>query len=185
MLILPPSSEAARRNPVKIHQLRNATFVIESGALHVLVDPMLSEVGKLPPFAHFRHKPMKNPVIPLPDNAPDILGRVTHCLVTHSQKLGIRALQHTDHLDESGESFLREKTIPVITRAQDAAYLNKHGLAMPGITYAITISSGFGNPSSPANQSTLRAAGSAGIQGAHARRSCKPARHSSGPTSSR
>ena len=113
---------------MKIHHLRNATFVIESGNSHILIDPMLSEKGKLPPFARFRHKSQNNPIVPLPDNAAHILSQVTHCLITHSQKLGIKALQHTDHLDQAGEAFLREKKIPVITLDQDASCLKKAGL---------------------------------------------------------
>ena len=108
---------------MEIHHLRNATFVIESGSNHILIDPMLSEKGELPPFARFRHKSQKNPIVSLPDNASKILNKVTH-----SQKFGIKALQHTDHLDDAGESFLREKDIPVVTREQDASYLKKHGL---------------------------------------------------------
>jgi L-ascorbate metabolism protein UlaG (beta-lactamase superfamily) len=113
---------------MKIHHLRNATFVIESGKFHILIDPMLSEKGKLPPFAWLKHRPRRNPLVSLPGNASDILGPVTHCLITHSQKFGIKALQHTDHLDHAGESFLRKNNIPVITRRQDAAYLRKSGL---------------------------------------------------------
>lgn len=113
---------------MKIHHLRNATFVIESGANHIIVDPMLSEKGKLPPFAYFRHKPERNPIVSLPDNASQILDKVTHCLITHSKTFGIRALQHTDHLDAPGESFLRDNHIPVACREQDAAYLKKYGM---------------------------------------------------------
>ena len=113
---------------MKIHHLRNATFVIESGENHILIDPMLCEKGELPPFARFRHKSQKNPLVSLPDNASRVLTKVTHCLITHSQKFGIKALQHTDHLDAAGESFLREKSIPVVTREQDISYLKKHGL---------------------------------------------------------
>lgn len=113
---------------MKIHHLRNATFVIASGDCHILIDPMLSNKAELPPFAYFRHKPRRNPLVPLPDNAPTILDQVTHCLITHSQKWGIKALQHTDHLDDAGASFLRTKNIPVITRQQDASYLKKMGL---------------------------------------------------------
>jgi L-ascorbate metabolism protein UlaG (beta-lactamase superfamily) len=113
---------------MKIHHLRNATFVIESGANHILIDPMLSGKGELPPFARFRHKPEHNPTVSLPDNASQILGKVTHCLITHSQTFGIKALQHTDHLDAPGESFLRKNNIPVVCRDQDAAYLKKYGI---------------------------------------------------------
>ena len=113
---------------MKIHHLRNATFVIESGKFHILIDPMLSKKGKLPPFAWLRHKPRRNPLVSLPENASDVLGPVTHCLITHSQKFGTKALQHTDHLDPAGESFLRKNNIPVITRRQDASHLKKMGL---------------------------------------------------------
>ncbi len=122
------TSHKKGRKEVKIHHLRNATFVIESGANHIIIDPMLSDKGELPPFARFRHKSQKNPIVSLPDNAAGILNKVTHCLLTHSQKFGIKALQHTDHLDDAGESFLRGKNIPVVTREQDASYLEKHGL---------------------------------------------------------
>ena len=53
---------------MKIHHLRNATFVIESGSNCILIDPMLSGKGELPPFALFRHKPKRNPTVSLPEN---------------------------------------------------------------------------------------------------------------------
>jgi L-ascorbate metabolism protein UlaG (beta-lactamase superfamily) len=54
---------------MKIHHFRNATLVIESGDHHILIDPMLSDKGRLPPFAHWRHKPRPNPTVDLPANA--------------------------------------------------------------------------------------------------------------------
>lgn len=113
---------------MKIHHLRNATFIIESGENHILVDPMLSEKGDLPAFARFRHKPAKNPTVSLPDNASQLLEKATCCLITHSQTFGIKALQHSDHLDAPGEAFLRKNNIPVVCRKQDAAYLKKYGI---------------------------------------------------------
>ena len=113
---------------MKIHHLRNATFVIESGDQHILIDPMLSAKGELPAFARFRHRPRLNPTVELPDSAAAILEKVTHCLITHSQTFGIRALQHTDHLDPAGERFLRNRQIPVVCQRKDAAYLAKYGL---------------------------------------------------------
>ena len=113
---------------MKIHHLRNATLVIESAAMRILVDPMLSDKGQLPPFAFFRHPVRRNPLVPLPANTGKILSTVTHCLITHSQTFGIRALQHTDHLDRAGEIFLNERNTPVIARVEDGAYLRKLGL---------------------------------------------------------
>jgi L-ascorbate metabolism protein UlaG (beta-lactamase superfamily) len=89
---------------------------------------MLSGKGELAPFARFRHKPQNNPTVPLPDNAQQFLEKVTHCLITHSQTFGIRALQHTDHLDAPGEAFLKKNNIPVVCRKQDADYLKKYGI---------------------------------------------------------
>ena len=113
---------------MKIHHLRNATFVIESGSNFILIDPMLSGKGELPPFALFRHKPKRNPTVSLPDNASQILSKVTHCLITHSQKSGIELLTHTDHFDKPGKTFLRKNNIPVVCRQQDAAYMRKNGI---------------------------------------------------------
>ena len=115
---------------MKLHHLRNATFVIESGPHHILIDPMLSEKGELPPFSYFKHKAARNPMVALPPNAPEILARVTHCLVTHSQKWGIEALTHTDHFDKPGRDFLREKNIPVVCLKRDASYMEKTGISV-------------------------------------------------------
>ncbi len=121
---------------MKIHHIRNATMVIESGAHYTLVDPMLGDRRTLPAFARWRHQPRRNPMVPLPANANAVLDQVTHCLITHSQKWGLKALQHTDHLDEAGASFLQRKQIPVVTRFQDTAYLHKMGLRVArGIHY--------------------------------------------------
>ncbi len=113
---------------MKIHHLRNATFVIESEKYCILVDPMLGAKGSLPPFSRIRFKSLKNPLVDLPPKSEGILEKVTDCLITHSQKFGIKALQHTDHLDRAGEEFLRKKNIPIATLAQDASVLKKYGL---------------------------------------------------------
>lgn len=121
---------------MKFHHLRNATFVIESGQNFILVDPMLSEKGKLPPFAYLRHKARRNPVVPLPETASVLLDRVTLCLITHCQKLGIELLTHTDHLDSAGRSFLRTNSIPVVCLDRDAPYIRKNGIEVQSsLTY--------------------------------------------------
>lgn len=113
---------------MKIHQLRNATLIIESEDKYILVDPMLGAKGSIAPFARKRFKPLKNPLVDLPVSAYSVLDKVTNCLITHSQKFGIKALQHTDHLDTSGEAFLRERNTPIATLACDAKVLRKYGL---------------------------------------------------------
>lgn len=113
---------------MKLHHLRNATCVLESGEHHILIDPMLSDQGDLPAFAKSRHEPARNPTVALPDNAWDLLDRTTHCLITHCQKLGIEALRHRDHLDDPGVAFLAERRIPVLAPRRDVPFLKKLGL---------------------------------------------------------
>jgi L-ascorbate metabolism protein UlaG (beta-lactamase superfamily) len=113
---------------MKIHHIRNATFIIESKEIYILIDPMLSGKGELPPFAYIRHKARKNPLVELPVNTNPILNKVTHCLITHSQKLGIEALTHTDHFDQKGKKFLTQNSVPVVCPSKDVSYLKKHNL---------------------------------------------------------
>jgi len=105
---------------MKIHHLRNATMVIESEGKAILVDPMLGKRGTAgPPFTVFRFKPKRNPIVDLPANAMKIVNKTTHCLITHL---------HPDHLDKTGEEFLRSKQIPVICSIKDRSSLEKRGL---------------------------------------------------------
>ncbi|MEZ9710134.1 MBL fold metallo-hydrolase [Vibrio breoganii] len=115
---------------MKIHHLRSATFAIESGDNIILVDPMLGKKGSLPPFSVLRFTAKKNPTVDLPENANDILNRVNHTLITHSQTFGFKPLQHGDHLDSAGEAFLVKNQIPVTTPSKDKAYLEKYGLTV-------------------------------------------------------
>jgi len=115
---------------MKIHHLRSATFIIESGDKFILIDPMLGKKGSMPPFSVIKAKAAKNPTVEMPDNADSLLSKVTHTLITHSQTFGIKALQHGDHLDPAGEAFLSSRGIPVATPAKDKAYLEKYGLTV-------------------------------------------------------
>lgn len=115
---------------MKIHHLRSATFIIESGDKFILIDPMLGKKGSMPPFSVIKAKPAKNPTVEMPANAESMLDKVTHTLITHSQTFGLKALQHGDHLDPAGEKFLASRNIPVATPAKDKAYLEKYGLTV-------------------------------------------------------
>jgi len=106
---------------MKIHHIRNATFVIEAGNNFILVDPMLGRKGFLPPFSFFRFKAKRNPTVDLPDNYEKILDKVTHCLITHL---------HPDHIDSAGRKFLIKNNIPVICSVKDLSKLKKEGLTI-------------------------------------------------------
>ena len=45
---------------MKIHQIRNASLVIESGSHRILLDPMLGNPGTLPPYSLVRFRARKN-----------------------------------------------------------------------------------------------------------------------------
>ena len=106
---------------MKIHHIRNASFVIETGNNFILVDPMLGKTGFLPPFAFFRFKAKRNPTVDLPNNYEGILDKVTHCLITHL---------HPDHIDNAGKKFLVKNNIPVICSVKDVNKLKKDGLTI-------------------------------------------------------
>ncbi|MBA1147579.1 MBL fold metallo-hydrolase [Ectothiorhodospiraceae bacterium WFHF3C12] len=106
---------------MKIHQLRNATIIVEFGDNRVLVDPMLARRASLPPLRFFGARG-RNPLVDLPDSAKAAMRSVTHCLITHCQK------GHFDHLDRKGVRFLRERNIPVICTPHDGDFLRQRGL---------------------------------------------------------
>lgn len=104
---------------MQIHHLRNATMVIEVNENFILIDPMLGKKGSGVPFALFRFKPRKNPLVDLPANSKKILEKVTHCLITHL---------HPDHLDKDAERFLKAKNIPVLCSKKDEKILRNRGI---------------------------------------------------------
>lgn len=104
---------------MKIHQLRNATMVLETADHKILIDPMLSKKSVAPPFTLFRFKPRKNPIVDLPANSDSLLQGITHCLITH---------KHPDHIDRVAEKFLREQNIPVTCSQLDEKLFRKKGL---------------------------------------------------------
>ena len=105
---------------MKVHHLRNATLVIETGDKIILVDPMLGKKGTAgPSFTLFRFKPQRNPIVDLSNNVMGIVEKTTHCLITHL---------HPDHLDKTAEIFLKSKNTPIICSIKDEAALRKRGL---------------------------------------------------------
>jgi len=104
---------------LKIHHIRNATFIIETGKLFILVDPMLGDKASIPSFTYLRHKARKNPIISLPSNYKEMLDKTTHCIITH---------KHPDHFDKEGRAFLKQRNIPVYCSKKDSKDFRKIGL---------------------------------------------------------
>ncbi|SDR21100.1 L-ascorbate metabolism protein UlaG, beta-lactamase superfamily [Pseudovibrio sp. Tun.PSC04-5.I4] len=107
---------------MKLHFLRNATFIIEHKKHRILVDPMLGAVGTIPALSFIRHKRQRNPLVSLPDSAHEQLGGVTAALITHCQR------GHSDHLDAAGKKLLLSRKIPTYCRADDETFIGRLGI---------------------------------------------------------
>ena len=107
---------------MQVHFIRNATLIIRAGPQHILVDPMLGPKGSLPPLALLRHRPRRNPTVPLPPNAESALETITAGLITHCRQ------GHLDHLDRAGWHLLAQQQVPVYCNCLDEAYLQRRGV---------------------------------------------------------
>jgi L-ascorbate metabolism protein UlaG (beta-lactamase superfamily) len=107
---------------MRMHFLRNATFLLQTGSHQILVDPMLGPPGSLMSLTFVRG-PHRNPLVPLPE-CTDLaeLAQASACLLTHCR------YGHADHLDRPGAQLLARHQIPVYAQARDHAYLQRRGL---------------------------------------------------------
>ena len=113
---------------MKIHFLRNATLIVQSGGYHILVDPMLGEAGRLPPYAFLRRAPRMNPLVGLPDGADEALEKTTAVLITHCR------WGHFDHLDAAGWRWVAKRKLPVYSHRLDERYLRRRRLQTISLT---------------------------------------------------
>ncbi|HWQ61958.1 MAG TPA: MBL fold metallo-hydrolase [Negativicutes bacterium] len=96
-------------------QVRHATFILSLGGARLLVDPVLSPAGAMPPIDNSPH-PRKNPLVGLPINESE-LAAVDGILVTHT---------HRDHFDAAAAERL-PKELPVFCQPADEAKLTGFG----------------------------------------------------------
>jgi L-ascorbate metabolism protein UlaG (beta-lactamase superfamily) len=102
---------------MRIRLVRNATLVVELAERRLLVDPALDEAGARPPVGNTPH-PRRNPLVPLPVPAEELVAGLHAVLVTHL---------HRDHLDETGERLL-PRDVPVFCQPEDEERLGSLGL---------------------------------------------------------
>jgi L-ascorbate metabolism protein UlaG (beta-lactamase superfamily) len=95
---------------VRVRLIRHATCVIRYGGRTLLVDPLLSDPGVLPPIARSPN-PRPNPLVPLPVPAARVLDGVEACLVTHT---------HSDHWDAEATTLV-PKDLPLLVQPPDTA----------------------------------------------------------------
>jgi L-ascorbate metabolism protein UlaG (beta-lactamase superfamily) len=102
---------------MRLTLVRNATLLLEVEGLRILVDPMLDDAGARPPVENTPN-PRRNPLVPLPIPAAELVSDLDAVIVTHL---------HKDHFDESAGQLL-PRNVPVFCQPEDEASLRRRGL---------------------------------------------------------
>jgi L-ascorbate metabolism protein UlaG (beta-lactamase superfamily) len=102
---------------VRLTLVRNATLIVELDGKRLLVDPMLDDTGDRPPIENTRNQ-VRNPTVPLPCPAEEVVRGLDGVLVTH---------RHRDHLDARAEELL-PRDVPVFCQPEDVEALRELGL---------------------------------------------------------
>lgn len=92
---------------MKIQTIRHATLIIHLNNKKILIDPMLSPIGSMPPIPDVPNQNL-NPLVDLPTNVDSIIN-CDAILITHT---------HRDHFDDVAASLLA-KNIPVFCQPED------------------------------------------------------------------
>lgn len=98
-----------------IQHIRNATSLLTVNGKIILVDPMLSDVGQLPPVP-FTRTLRRNPITPLPVTL-DTFDHIDAILITHL---------HFDHFDKTAKMVLNKK-LPVFCQPADRQQIESWG----------------------------------------------------------
>src|SRR5262245_50263004 len=86
------STHSCQTRKIRIGLIRNATLILELSGRRILVDPMLDDMGARPAIDNTPN-PARNPTVPLPFPAEQVVAGLDAVLVSH---------RHRDHLDERG-----------------------------------------------------------------------------------
>jgi L-ascorbate metabolism protein UlaG (beta-lactamase superfamily) len=108
-----------KKQTMKIHFLRHATFILEVAGLKLLVDPMLSAKDALDPVKGCRNI-QRIPMVELPiseDTLTKLLTEIDGVIVTHT---------HRDHWDVKAQQLLK-KDIALICQPSDTETLRLQG----------------------------------------------------------
>ncbi|MDT8900217.1 MBL fold metallo-hydrolase [Anaeroselena agilis] len=100
---------------MELRLVRHATHIVNMGGVKLLVDPVLSPAGAMPPIDNSPN-PLRNPLVGLPINESD-LAAVDGILCTHT---------HRDHFDAAAAERL-PKELPVFCQPADEAKFRDFG----------------------------------------------------------
>lgn len=95
---------------MQLQLIRHATLLIEYADMRLLLDPMLSDAGAMPPIEN-SPQPRRNPLVPLPCPATDVVSGIQAVLVTHT---------HRDHWDDAAIQYV-PKDLPLFCQPEDLA----------------------------------------------------------------
>jgi L-ascorbate metabolism protein UlaG (beta-lactamase superfamily) len=102
---------------LRLTLVRHATLLVEIEGRRLLVDPMLDDPGARPPVEDSPN-PRRNPLVPLPMPAEDVVSDLDAVVVTHL---------HRDHFDDSAVRLV-PRDVPVFCQPEDDATLAALGL---------------------------------------------------------
>ncbi len=102
---------------MKIHQIRNATLIVEYAGKKFLIDPMLAEKGAYPPFPNSPRQDQHNPLVGLPASIENIIN-VDAVIVTHL---------HLDHWDDTAKEALPKDMKLFAQNEKDASEIKNAG----------------------------------------------------------
>lgn len=100
---------------MKIQLIRHATLIISVNGKRILVDPLLSERGSMPPIENVPNQNY-NPLVELPISIDSIIN-CDAVVITHT---------HRDHFDDTAAKLL-PKNIPIICQVEDEIKLRSYG----------------------------------------------------------
>lgn len=101
---------------MEIQLIRHATLRVKIDDLTLLVDPMLSAQGAMPPIDDSGDE-RRNPLVPLPILIDEVLRGVNAVLVTHT---------HRDHWDQAAVEAIPKRT-RILCQPEDAERFHDHG----------------------------------------------------------
>ncbi|QNK88692.1 MBL fold metallo-hydrolase [Sporosarcina sp. resist] len=106
---------------MNIHQIRNATLVVEYAGKKFLIDPFLAEKGAYPPFPNSARQDQNNPLVSLPTSIENVIN-VDAVIVTHL---------HDDHWDDAAKEALPKEIKIYVQNEEDAKEI--HGASFRNI----------------------------------------------------
>jgi L-ascorbate metabolism protein UlaG (beta-lactamase superfamily) len=103
---------------MKLTLVRNATLLLETSGKRILIDPMLDDAGAQPRIEDTEND-LRNPLVPLPIPAEDVVAGIDGVVVTHL---------HEDHFDDRAAELI-PPSIPLLTQPGSVDELRQRGFS--------------------------------------------------------